>query len=416
MKIVKSLSLVLIILSFTSCSDSGSENLNSTGSKHIYTCPMHPEVISDQPGNCPKCNMKLVLQDQDRKSEYDYLLQPTNEYVLSEINTVQLTPKKLNHIVQVTGTIEYDPREIHSVSARVSGRVEKMYVKYEFEPVRKGQKLLEIYSEELLTEQENYIFLLAHDSDNTTLIQASEKRLELLGLDTRQIDQLRKNKTAILSVIITSPYSGHLHTISTNTSEKLNESNSMSNMSTEKSDKPNLWLREGAYVNKGENLFTIYDTRRVWAILNIPSDHFTQISQGMPVKIWFSSGEADTIYSSIAYVEPILNQQNNSMLVRVYLDNPNDKYKIGTVLNAEIDLGEKQGEFVPEAAVLNIGKDNVVFIKKDKVFVSRLVQTGIKINGFVEIISGIEKDEKIAQNAQMMVDSESFVIYTTSDK
>lgn len=416
MKIVKSLSLVLIILSFVSCSDSGSENLNPTDSSHVYTCPMHPEVISDQPGNCPKCNMKLVLQNQDGNSEYDYLLQPTNEYVLSEISTVQLAPKKLNDVVQVTGTIEYDPREIHSVSARVSGRVEKLYVKYEFEPIRKGQKLLEIYSEELLTEQENYIFLLTYDKDNITLIQAAEKRLELLGLDSGQIEKLKKNKIAIQSVTITSPYSGHLHTVDQNASDKLNDNSSMSGMSSEKSNAVDLWLREGAYVSKGENLFTVYNTKRVWAILNIPSEHLANISPGLPVKIWFSSGETDTIYSAIAYVEPILNQQSNSMLARVYLDNPYDKYKIGTTLNAEINLGEKQGEFIPESAVLNIGKDNVVFIKKDKVFVSRLVQIGVKINGFVEIISGIEKDEKIAQNAQMMVDSESFVVFTTKTK
>jgi Cu(I)/Ag(I) efflux system membrane fusion protein len=79
------------------------------------------------------------------------------------------------------GNIGYDTREVGSISARVSGRIEKLYVKYRYQRISKGQHILDIYSPELLTAQQNLLFLLKNDAGNTTMIQASKEKLLLLG-------------------------------------------------------------------------------------------------------------------------------------------------------------------------------------------------------------------------------------------
>ncbi|MBI3136005.1 MAG: efflux RND transporter periplasmic adaptor subunit [Bacteroidetes bacterium] len=408
--------LIALILVAVSCAGDRQNGSAESVTDQVYTCPMHPEIESDQPGNCPKCNMKLVLKQGTENSDLEYLLQPTNEFVVSEINTTTLVRQKVKYLIRVDGSINYDLQEIHAVTSRVSGRVEKLYVYAEFEPVKKGQKLVEIYSEELVTEQENYIFLLTSDAENTNLIHAAEKRLELLGMDHDQLAKLKENKTSIASVVIKSPYTGHLHSTVQNATTGNEMNTTMSALPTTEKNNAAAWLREGAYVSKGENLFSIYSTRKVWAILNIPAAYLGEIKTGIPVKIWFSAGETDTVYASINYVEPVVNESGNTLRARVYLTNPDDQFKIGSLLNAELDLGEKEGYFVPETAVVSLGNKQAVFIKQDHIFVSRIVHTGMKRDGLVEIISGISEGEKIAVNAQMMVDSESFIKIPVENK
>src|SRR3990170_1484807 len=172
---------------------------NSSHEKHdeqeqaqkIYTCPMHPEIIRNEPGQCPICGMNLVEKvEKGEKINNDVLsilLKPVNESVLSNVKTVFPKQKELSDEVEVSGIITYDTKQISAVSARVSGRIDQLFVKYRYQPISKGQKLMEIYSKELVTEQENFLYLIKNDSENKSLIVATENRLLLLGLTNEQI-------------------------------------------------------------------------------------------------------------------------------------------------------------------------------------------------------------------------------------
>ena len=153
---------------------------------HTYTCPMHPEVISDKPGKCPKCGMDLVLKDAPEKKEegikLDDLLKPTNEFVVSEQPVIKVKRENIPTTVDALGTVEYDTRQIGSISSRVAGRIEKLYVRYKYQKVSKGQRILDIYSPELLTAQQNLLFVIKNDRSNKTMIDASRQKLLLLGM------------------------------------------------------------------------------------------------------------------------------------------------------------------------------------------------------------------------------------------
>src|SRR5690348_1745259 len=134
-----------------------------------YTCPMHPTVISDKPGVCPVCGMDLVRKAREGEAvqiteDLAKLIKSPNEVVASKIKTIKPTYEAMEGSTEATGIVTYDSRNIYTISARVSGRLEKVYLKYQFQKVAKGQKILEIYSPELVAAQRELLYLLSSDS------------------------------------------------------------------------------------------------------------------------------------------------------------------------------------------------------------------------------------------------------------
>ncbi|MEO6454071.1 MAG: heavy metal-binding domain-containing protein, partial [Ginsengibacter sp.] len=110
----------------------------------VYTCSMHPQIIRDQPGKCPICSMELVKKFTDNKKidgiDLTALLKPTNGFVISSIPVTTLESNAENIEVEALGTVAYDTRQVGTISARISGRIEKLYVRFRFQKINAGQK------------------------------------------------------------------------------------------------------------------------------------------------------------------------------------------------------------------------------------------------------------------------------------
>jgi Cu(I)/Ag(I) efflux system membrane fusion protein len=387
-------------------SNSGHENHSNQQKQKIYTCPMHPQIIKDAPGQCPICGMNLVEKKNEgaaiQNDTLKILLKPTNEYVISTVKTIHPQNKEISLEVEASGKITYDTREVNVVSARVSGRIEKLYVKSRYQLISKGQKLMDIYSKELLTEQENYIYLLNNDADNLSLIKAAESRLLLNGFSSEQLKELKRMQKPFQSVTIYSPYTGHLH--------DLVNSNTVSDMSkmTESSSQE-LTVKEGMYVDKGQSIFNIYNTAKVWAILTIYTDGVDMVRVGQKVTLLLDAQDSLKIEGRIDFIEPFISNDQNTTQVRVYFNNKNNEFKVGTILKAKIEAGSKNGTFIPSTAIINLGSRDVVFVKEKNIFKAKQVAIGIKTDLHTEITSGITDADSIAENAQLLMDSESFI-------
>ncbi len=374
----------------------------------IYTCSMHPEIIKNEPGQCPICGMNLVEKKSDgrkeNKQDIEFLLKPTNQYVISRVNTINPVEKDLPVSVFAVGYITYDTRQINTVSARVSGRIEKLYVKYRYQPISKGQKLMDIYSEDLETEQQNLLFLLKNDSENLFLIKSSEQKLSLLGLSPQQIEQVKTSGQLFYTITIYSPYTGHLHDLIS-----VGNNSEMGSESTVSSTNQELQIREGMYVSKGQTVFNIYDTQKIWALLNIYPDNQSLIKTGQRVSLEIDGLNDRDIKATIDFIEPIIRDNQKNISVRIFLNNPSNEIKIGTIVKAKLDEKKRKGLFVPSTAIVSLGLNSVVFVKQDGIFKAKKVQGGVSSGGWVEIISGISKEDTIAQNGQLLIDSESFI-------
>lgn len=374
-----------------------------------YTCPMHPDILKDKPGSCPICGMDLVKKETDGSASteigLDALLKPTNEFVVSSIPVTTIEKKEEQIEIEALGTIAYDTREVGTISSRVSGRIEKLYVRHRYQKINRGQRILDIYSPELMTAQQNLLFLVKNDPANTTFIQAAKEKLLLLGMSNQQLQQMLQSGKPSLTIAVYSNYSGHIHESATGGSMNTVAGN-MKDISLITEE---ISLKEGMYLQKGQSIFTVYNPERAWAILNIYGDQQGLIKKGNAVRIIPETAPLKNFRAIIDFIEPFYRKESKTLTARVYFDNSSLKIPIGSQVKATVFGNSKDAYWLPKEAVLSLGLDKVVFHKVDGGFKAHKVNTGILHEEHIQIISGLTAMDSVAANAQYLMDSESFI-------
>ena len=403
------IAFILVILT-PSCKNGRTHSEpNMEMAKEVYTCTMHPEVVSDKPGKCPKCGMNLVEKatetDSPRSVQLESLLKPTNEFVVSTIPLTTVSQQSEAIEIHALGNIGYDTREVGSISARVTGRIEKLYVRNRYQKVTKGQKILDIYSPELMTAQQNLLFLLQNDAGNLAFIQAAKEKLLLLGMSNEQLLQVIKTGKPSLTISVFSNYSGHIH--ETGAGNNMNAGNSnMKDISLITEELP---LKEGMYLQKGQSIFSVYNPVKAWAVLNIYTENQALVKLGNPVEIIPETSPDKVINGKVDFIEPFYRKESKTLTVRVYFNNAVLKIPIGSQAKAVISGNVKEASWLPAESVLSLGMDKVVFLKSDGGFRAKKINTGITYRGKIQIIDGLTIQDSIAVNAQYLMDSESFI-------
>ena len=376
-------------------------------SEEIYACSMHPQVHENHPGNCSICGMQLIKKNtkpaETTGIELESLLKPSNEFVVTSIPTVTVREKNIDTTTKAYGVIEYDTRAAATVSSRVSGRVEKMYIRYRFQPVSKGQKIMEIYSPELLTAQQNLLFLLRSDASNTSFIQAAKEKLLLLGMSEKELAYVIQTAKPLMSIGVYSNYEGHVHDAG-----MLHNDGNTTEMKTNTSVTSELSLKEGMYVQKGETLLMVMNHHEVWAALQIfPADQ-VRIKKGSRVTIIPETDTSAVINGQINFIEPFFRENSKTVTARVYFRNMS-MLPIGSHLQANIKVSNKSGKWLPQTAVISLGINKVVFLKKENGFIAHKIITGINSGNEIQIISGLLKGDSVIADASYLIDSENFI-------
>jgi len=406
-------SLIVYCLLFitTSCNNKKEDHSQHQQpvTKVQYTCPMHPEIIRDAPGRCPICGMELVKKETGGKKitevELGSLVKPTNEFVVSTVPVTTIQKREEEIEIEALGNIGYDTRQVGSISARVSGRIEKLYVKYRYQKISKGQHILDIYSPELLTAQQNLLFLLKNDANNTTMIDAAKQRLLLLGMSNQQLQQVIQSGQPSMTIAVYSNYSGHIHESEKNGNMN-REPGIMKDVSLITEE---LSLKEGMYIQKGESIFTVYDPNRAWAILNIYGESQALIKKGHTVRVIPETAPTKDFRAAIDFIEPFYRKESKTLTARVYFNNAQLKIPIGSQVRATIFGNTRDTYWLPKEAVLSLGIDKVVFKKSDGGFVAEKINAGITHEKHIQVLSGLNETDSVATNAQYLMDSESFI-------
>jgi Cu(I)/Ag(I) efflux system membrane fusion protein len=322
-------------------------------------------------------------------------------------------------MVTAKGKIEYDQRRFNNIATRVTGRIESSNVKFQFQSVKRGQMLFTIYSPELLTAQQDFVFL-TNDESNKELIKVAREKLLLLGLSIEQVSEIQRTKKVLRTISIYAPATGYIITNSgkqsapqmASTSASMGDgmsgsSSASSSVSVSSTNEP--ILREGQYVNKSETVFRVVNTEAVWAMLRIFPDDVSKVKIGNEVAIGLDGSEADKSQARIDFIEKYFSAEDKTFSARVYLNNQTSLYKIGDLISATIEAGDKEAMWVPRESVLDIGTSQVVFVKQGNTFKAKEVHTGLKNGKSIEVISGILPKGEIVSNAQYLIDSEAFI-------
>lgn len=374
----------------------------------LYTCSMHPEIIRDKPGSCPICGMNLVkkvVQNEVVESKsIDNLLKPTDNFIIGNYKTTTPKDTTLSTEINLPGIVTYDPNAAVNIAARMNGRIERMYVNYKFQSVSKGQKLFDLYSPELLTEQQNFIYMISDNmGDYESIIKASKEKLMLYGMTNSQINALVSTKKSNPIITIYSPASGIIEG-----TDSMDKSTSVSMQNSSGSTNP-LSIKEGDYLKKNQTVFKLLNTNKVWGVFNVSQGFSRQIKTNQSIRISTELDENNFINARINFIETQFNPADKTNRIRVYLDNSRSKLPIGLRLQGVVKTIPVQGVWIPKQAMVSIGTKKVVFVKMGNGFKVNVLKTGIEIDDLVQVVSGISVKDSIAENGNYLIDSESFI-------
>ncbi len=360
----------------------------------IWTCSMHPQIKMDKPGNCPICGMELIPLESSSGSEENIA---SNEIVMTQeaiqlanIQTSIVGKADANKEIRLLGRVKPDERRLYSQVSHLPGRIERLYVNFTGEKIAKGQRIVRIYSPDLISAQKELFEAIKSKEIYPQLYIATRNKLKLWKLSDRQIDAIEKSGKVHEQLDIYSDYSGYVM-------------------------KRNVEL--GNYVEAGSNLFEIANLNSVWIMFEAYESDIPWIHIGDKIDFTVQALPGTKFKGKVTYVDPFVSSNTRVAKVRVEVNNSSKKllpemYVTG-ILKATLK-NAKNSLVIPKSAVLWTGKRAVVYVKvpheKTISFVYREIILGEDLGDFYIVKKGLEENEIVATNGVFRIDASAQLI------
>lgn len=420
----------------------GNEGSETAG---LWTCPMHPQIQLPDPGDCPICGMDLVPMKKDDLGPRQFAMSEAARK-LASIETTPVQRRFVTRPVRLVGKIDYDETVVKSISARVAGRLDRLYVDYTGVTVQAGDHLVWLYSPALLTAQQELLEARKRikrtageqsqwlRDSNLEAFESAKEKLLLWGLTKAQIQGILDRGKAEDHMMITSPVGGVvIHKA----------------------------LNEGDYVKEGTRIYQITDLGHLWVRLDAYEQDLPWIRYGQSVTIQTEAMPGRDFEGWISFVDPVVEEKTRTIKVRVNVANPDGRLKPGMFVRAvvearlagagkvidpqlagkwicpmhpeivrdragdcpicgmDLELAEDLGFVaeanprkplvVPVSAVLVTGKRAVVYVqvpgKKRPTFEGREVILGPRAGNDYIILEGLKENEKVVTQGAFRIDS-----------
>jgi len=288
----------------------------------------------------------------------------------------------------LTGAVNFDQSALNALSSRVAGRIEKLYYKNIGDPISKGARLYDLYSEELNTAQQEYLLILEKQKtlgnsivNYNDLAQSAKSRLLLWGMSAAQLTELAKTGKTGGTTAFYSTVGGTI---------------------TE------LDVKEGDYVAEGATLLKTSNLSRLWVEAQVYTSQLSGFNSSGAVSIQFPDLPGKTVLGKISFVNPEIDPDNRINLVRIEISNTDNLLKPGMPAYVRVKDVQRKMLSLPSDAVLRNGKMSVIWIETARnSFKSRMVQTGEEVNGFIEIRSGLQPGDVVVTSGAYLLQSES---------
>ena len=382
---MKRIGLILLTIALLAgCSSKNHQGDDHAAHHTTYTCPMHPDVIQDQPGTCPVCGIDLVPVTHGA-SDGEHIMLTDTQLKLANINLAPVSWQRVGETRVVNAILTVDEQQSGAISSRAPGRVERIFIKETGRIVRKGEPLYTLYSEELLTLQQEY--LLAKEQYETlghaetrykSFLDAAQRKLVLIGLTPTQIERLNKNSLKP-EITFLAPESGVVYQVN---------------------------VVEGAYVSEGTPLFRIEDTRSLWveAELYPGEDAFVQVGDTVTV---MTEGETQATKARVIFLSPEFRRNTQVTMLRARIDNPNGVLRPGQFAQVLLTHSPRKTIAVPtEAVIRDEHGARVYLVSGGNAFHPQIVQTGLEGPDFIEITQGLIEGDTVAATGAYLLYSE----------
>lgn len=386
--------------------------------KHLdskYICPMHLQIVRDEPGRCPICGMNLVKKEVKPEAQELKIKPQPQKMAHKQENQKHSEPKKedkhptvtirpeiiqkmavrtttvnkgtMQKYIKTVGYVAYNEDKLVHVHPRSSGWVEKLHLRREGDPVKKNQSLLEMYSPEVLEAQQDFLVALRSHNKGININRRQYKdlirnRLRLLGVPNSTIKQIEHQNTSINTVPIFAPQSGIVSSLN---------------------------IREGMYVTPSLEMFSIVDLSTIWVMVEVFEHQLDWVSTGLIAEIRVPALPGRVWKGKVAYVYPELEPKTRTLKVRLHFDNPKGRLKLNMFAQAIIHGKPNKNVLkIPQPALIITGeRETVIKALGDGRFKPVEVKTGMRSQGEIEILSGLNQGDRIVLSGQFLIDSEA---------
>lgn len=367
-------------------SHSGHNHAAQPGGDSSFTCPMHPQIVQSQPGSCPICGMDLVPVVKTGSKATEVMLSASQRQ-LANIRVRPVTSGAIGNTTVLNARLAADQQRTDVISSRIAGRLERLYVKEIGQPVRKGQLLYELYSESLLTYQQEYLVALKQEQElgkaearYGQFRQAAQQRLKLYGMTDAQIRQLAQRGTVQPRIPFLAPASGTVTEIAAS---------------------------EGQYVGEGGLLYRLVDLSQLWVEADLYAGEADWLKVGSRVQVQIAGYESEPLTARVAFINPEYRAGSQILTVRAELANPTGRFQPGMQARLLAQHGRQQGITLPVDAVIRDQRGTHVYVQTtDSTFQPRRVETGLETADQVAITGGLKGDEQVVVSGAYLLYSE----------
>lgn len=348
-----------------------------------WVAPMDPNYKREGPGKSPM-GMDLIPVYEERVSDGEagpgtITISPNVVNNLG-VRTAKVKHQSLHTEIVTVGYVKYDEDKLFHIHPRVSGWVDKLYVKAAGDPVRKGEPLYDLYSPELVSAQDE--FLLAINRANERLTQAAEDRLGALQIPKSFINKLKKTRRIEQTITFYAPQDGVVD---------------------------NLNIREGFYVQPGTTMLSVGSLSQVWVEAEVFERQASLVNTNDPVTMTLDYLPGRTWKGKVDYIYPTLDSDTRTVRIRLRFNNPNRALKPN--MFAQVTIYTDSAEqllVIPREALIRTGhQDRVVLALGEGQFKSIEVKVGRLDTSSAEILEGLQEDDSVVTSAQFLIDSES---------
>ncbi len=356
-------------------------------SSEIWTCSMHPQIRQPEPGKCPICGMDLIpAAAEGTETGMNEVKMTKNAMALANIQTLVIGGEVAmdDGVVTLSGKIKMNEETTAIQASYFDGRIERLFVDFTGQEVRKGQMLATLYAPNLIAAQQELITAASLRETQPALYSAVRNKLKLWKLTEDQINAIEASGTVRENFPVYATVSGTV-------SEKL--------------------AAEGDYVKQGQPILKVSNLNTVWADFDAYESQIPNFKIGQEISVVSAAYPNREIPATISFVDPMLDTKTRTVTVRTVLKNSDGALKPGMFVKGKIrgtSARSENGVVVPASAILWTGERSLVYVKThphEPIFEMREVTLGNRNGEFYTVVSGLETGEEIVVNGTFTIDA-----------
>ena len=369
----------------TSHSTSTEVHNHSAANPQQWTCSMHPQILQQEPGDCPICGMDLIPAESTASglAPEQFKMTP-NALALANIQTSIVEGATTQGATQnLSGKISINEEQIAVQASYYAGRIERLFINYTGQEVQKGQVLATLYAPQLVAAQQELLTAAALKETQPQLYRAVRKKLQLWKLSDKEIEAIEVSGKVREYFPIRATVGGTVTA---------------------------LLGAEGDYLKEGQAIARVSNLNTLWANFDAYERQLSQFKVGQKIEIYTSAYPNKKVEGTISFIAPLLNNDTRTATLRATVKNNDKVLKPGMFVSGKITTAPSTTKAVsiPASAVLWTGKRSLVYVKAAQdspIFEMREVTLGQKNGAQVEIIEGLSIGEEIVTKGTFTVDA-----------